>query len=139
MESSKTKFTKHESESADLVQQHSNLLDSKPLLWTRGYVHPKPVTYAKALKIIERLNADNYGGFNNWRLAAVEERFLLSDRTRYPAIDTEYFEGEGPEWTGSVEASSPSDDAWYVYFYDGASDCCRQISLCFVRAVRSSQ
>jgi hypothetical protein len=141
MEPASTKFTKHESDGKHLVQQHSNLIDGHSLLWTRGYVVPEAVDFAESDRVIERMNAENYAGFSDWRKPTPQERFLLSDLTKVPAIDTEYFEGEryGYEWTSMVSASSPSDCAGCVYFGSGDSGYYAQYYECFVRAVRSSQ
>ena len=82
----------------------------------------------------------NVAGFTDWRAPTVEELFCLADRTRMrPAIDTDFFPDTPNDWfwSSTVDASSPSDCAWFVLFYDGSSNCCSQDYEGFVRAVRS--
>jgi len=112
-----TRFTKHEVDGHHFVQQHTNLIDGRSLLWTRDTVGDEPLTFKEAQAAIEKLNKEKFGGFSDWRLPTVEELFLLGDRTRYnPAIDPEFFP-DCPSswfWTSTVDASSPSGCAWYV-------------------------
>ena len=96
-------------------------------------------TFKKALEAPKKLSI---AGFKDWRLPTVEELFCLADRTRYePAIDTDYFPKTPSSWfwSSTVDASSPSDCAWLVYFYGGLSVWYGQGHEGFVRAVRPGQ
>ena len=79
-------------------------------------------------------------GFTDWRTPTLEELFCLADRTRVrPAIDTDFFPDTPNDWfwSSTVDADSPSDCAWIVYFYNGNSRWNYQDDEGFVRAVRS--
>ena len=98
----------------------------------------KRLTFKKALKAPEKLVT---AGFKDWRLPTVEELFLLADRTRHsPAIDTDFFPDTPSDWfwSSTVAASSPSDCAWFVYFYGGHSGWDDQDNEACVRAVRAA-
>ncbi|MHB8815451.1 MAG: Lcl C-terminal domain-containing protein [Steroidobacteraceae bacterium] len=114
------------------------VLDTRTnLMWD---VKARPVkNYAGALKVPGKLTV---AGFKDWRLPTVEELFLLADRTRVrPAIDTDFFPDTPSDWfwTSTLWASSPSDDAWSVYFGNGSSYWGSQSYEGFVRAVRPGQ
>ena len=105
------------------------------LMWTVE-VLPRQ-TFQSARERVAKLTT---AGFTDWRLPTVEELFCLADRTRSdPAIDTGFFPNtpSGWFWSGTVDASSPSDCAWYVNFGNGSSYWYHQNSEGFVRAVRS--
>ena len=94
--------------------------------------------YARTL--IADLNANAFAGFTDWRMPTAEELFALADRSRHsPAIDTDAFPTckGGWYWSSTVDASSPSGCAWYVYFYDGGAYYDHQNYNGRVRAVRS--
>ena len=91
----------------------------------------------------EHVKTLTLAGFTDWRLPTVEELFCLADRTKFnPAIDTAFFpkcEG-GWYWSSTIDASSPGDCAWYVFFSYGYSLCYYLQSYGgLVRAVRSRQ
>lgn len=101
--------------------------ESERMNFKAALEHPKTLTVA---------------GFTDWRLPTAEELFSLADRTKFdPAIDTAFF----PKCTGSwywsstVDASSPGDYAWVVFFSNGNSGYGSQSSRGLVRAVRSRQ
>lgn len=91
--------------------------------------------------IITALNAENYGGFSDWRLPTVKELSFISDRGIYnPAINSNYF----PNTQASIYWSSTPDDyytgnAWYVNFYDGYTQHNPKYSNYYVRAVRGGK
>ena len=106
------------------------------LMWTVE-VLPRQ-TFAAAAGSVATLRT---AGFADWRVPTVEELFCLADRTRRrPAIDTDYFPETQPDWfwSSTLDASSPSDCAWFVDFGRGYSGWNGQGSESFVRAVRSA-
>ena len=56
-----------------------------------------------------------------------------------PSINTIEFPSCKSDWYWSATpyASSPGDNAWYVYFYGGVASCTHQSDLGLVRAVRA--
>jgi len=81
----------------------------------------KRFTFAEAQKACAELRI---GGFTNWRAATLKELFAMTDHTRskpavnpyeYPDIASDWY------WTSTVDSSSPSVDAFYVYFYYGTA------------------
>ena len=113
------------------------VLDTKSNLMWAVEVLPQQ-TFAAAAESVAHLTT---AGFADWRVPTVEELFCLADRTRrMPAIDTDYFP-EAPSgwfWSSTLDASSPSDYAWGVYFDFGVSGWRGQSGEGFVRAVRSA-
>ncbi|HJS35398.1 MAG TPA: DUF1566 domain-containing protein [Pseudoxanthomonas sp.] len=107
------------------------------LMWSQNTLSTKCVDHATAVKTCAELDL---AGHTDWRLATVEELFLLADRTKYrPAIDTGAFPDTKSDWywTSTIHASG-SSYAWIVNFSDGyAYDFRRDGSSAFVRAVRS--
>ena len=112
----------------------------RALMWTVG---EKKVTSWKAAKaVVAAMNKAKLGGFNDWRLATVEELFLLADRTKYnPAIDKDFFPDCASDWywSSTPAALSPGDYAWLVGFSGGNAGWSGQDGGGFVRAVRASQ
>jgi hypothetical protein len=105
------------------------------LMWSKATTaKDKTWTEAKAAAEAVRL-----GGYTDWRLPTRAELLTLVDDTRSnPAIDTGRFDCESDwYWTSTPLASSPSDYAWFVYFYYGHALCNHQNYGGRVRAVRS--
>ncbi|MBV5348034.1 DUF1566 domain-containing protein [bacterium] len=72
-------------------------------------------TDCDTLGFTQAVNQAGLCGANDWRLPSSEELLSLVDGSRsYPAIDPNYFLGEGTFWSASPFANS-SEDAWYVY------------------------
>lgn len=81
-------------------------------------------------------------GFDDWHLPAIEQLFMLADRTRHsPAIDTAFFPGTANDWhfSSTPYASLPGDFRWFVVFADGNAGWGGEDDDGFVRAVRVSQ
>ena len=114
------------------------VLDTRSnLMWAVEVL--KRQTFEKAKASVAKLAI---AGFKDWRLPTVEELFCLADRTRFnPAIDTDYFPKTPSEWfwSGTVDASSPADYAWFVFFNHGHSGWGYQYHESRVRAVRVGQ
>ena len=112
---------------------------ARDLHWTRDDVSSERLTYDEAEEAITKLNADKFGGFDDWRLPTVEELFLLADRAKFsPAIDTDAFPTCKSEWywTGTTDAEDPSEYAWVVDFGYGGSGLGNRHHHGRVRAVR---
>ena len=105
------------------------------LMWGKS-TSAKNQTWAEAKAAAEGVRL---GGYTDWRLPTRAELLTLVDDTRSnPAIDIDRFDCESDwYWTSTPLASSPSDCAWGVYFYDGGAYCNRQNDNGRVRAVRS--
>ena len=62
-----------------------------------GDIHDRDDVYdhlAATTAFIQRLNANRFGGFSDWRLPEVKELVSISDKTHWlPAIDKHYFPG----------------------------------------------
>ena len=100
------------------------------------------LTFEQAEAHVAKMNAEKYGGFDNWRLPTYHELTGLVDVTRHsPAIDTEKFPNCESDWywTGTPAAASPAGYAWVVSFGSGDALWGRRDSRAFVRAVRPSQ
>jgi hypothetical protein len=99
---------------------------------------PEELTWADAKKWAESLTINGW----SWRLPTVEEAMFIPDRSRYPAIDKNFFpDFEEYEWiwTSTVDAESPSDYAWFVALHNGLVYRNGQASHYYVRAVRAGQ
>lgn len=96
--------------------------------------------YKKAQEYINKLNRDNFAGFNDWRLPTLEEAMSLMEREKRGAelyIDPVFDQDQW--WIWCADKSSASF-AWVVGFASGG---CYgrdfEADDLFVRAVRSGQ
>jgi|SRR5688572_15040386 len=97
---------------------------ARDLTWTREDVGGERLTYDQAVAAIAALNEQLFSGFADWRLPAIEELFLLADRSRFsPTIDTDAFPTCANEWywSGTLDAEDPAEFAWVVGFSYGGS------------------
>jgi hypothetical protein len=111
--------------------------DTTNLMWVAG--ESERMAWEAAGEYVKTLTV---ASCTDWRLPTVEELFCLADRTKFnPAIDKTFFPqcDGGWYWSSTVDASSPGDCAWYVYFYYGISYYDHQNVKGLVRAVRSRQ
>lgn len=148
----KPTYTKLAADGSDLPADHPNDGPDKHLavrvtradmpgwsLIVSAYRCGERATLADAQK--QAAAHDAYGW--PWRAPTVEELFLVADRTRPEVgMDTNFFpDAEGYEvtWSADVDATSPSDGAWYVSLGDGGSDWYYQSYHYRVRAVRAGQ
>ena len=70
---------------------------------------------------IATLNAQNFGGFSDWRLPTVKElSFIRNMDTYQPAINTDFFPNTQAfyYWSSTTNAGNPFY-AWIVDFFDG--------------------
>ncbi|SLM32560.1 exported hypothetical protein [Desulfamplus magnetovallimortis] len=91
---------------------------------------------------ISALNAENFGGYSDWRLPTLHELTSLTDKGRNdPAVNTDYFPGTQSYWYWSSTTNAFSlngEDAICVYFSAAyGNNIEKSNSGIFVRAVRS--
>ncbi|MBI5102843.1 MAG: DUF1566 domain-containing protein [Nitrospirae bacterium] len=86
------------------------------LVWQQG--EPGTMTWGSALSYCEGLTL---GGDSGWRLPNVKELESLTDDSRYPAIDTNYFPNviRSYYWSATTYALDPIY-AWFVGSYSGS-------------------
>ena len=108
-----------------------------PLIVT-AHRSSKEMTWKQAAKWAEGLDINGW----SWRLPTVEEAFLIPDRSKYPALDVNFFpDFESYEWiwTSTPDAEAPSGCAWFVGLGGGGSGRDYQTDHGHVRAVRAGQ
>jgi len=89
---------------------------------------------------VTALNAENYGGFSDWRLPSYQELLSIVNSGRHdPAVDETYFPQTAATasvyWSSTASAGYPSK-AWHVSFSEGHSYRIGKSSSGYVRAVR---
>lgn len=128
---------------ADSTEKHlavrvDHPLLSKPII-VAAYRASDRITWKNAATKAEAHDA--YGW--QWRLPAVEELFLIADRTNpVDELDKNFFpDAKGYEytWSSTVDAESPSDCAWFVDLGGGFSGRDGRSYDYYVRAVRAGQ
>jgi hypothetical protein len=109
-----------------------------------GSIHDKDNIYtwddAQGV-FIKNLNDNCFGGFSDWRLPTIKELSSIVNRGTYnPAVNTAYFPHtmSSAYWSPTTSASQ-SDNAWYVYFYDGSIGDNDKSGCYYVRAVRGGE
>lgn len=102
---------------------------------------PKPVAWKTAHEYIQRLNAQQYAGYADWRLPTIEELASLLSAAKQtgalylaPVFDNTQLWC----WSADIVESSPGM-AWYISFSSGGIQPHEQKNSAFVRAVRSTQ
>jgi len=126
--------------SKDNIVDYSNPNDADNLyFWDFG---SNPVAASSTEGFINDLNANNFGGFSDWRLPTVKELSTLIDRGRYnPSIDTMYFPDTAASlyWSSTTNANKYTLSAWYVNFNYGYVYYFNKSNYTYVRAVRAGQ
>lgn len=115
--------------------EHSMLV--LPIVVTAHHA-PKEMNWKSAKKWAESLDTNGW----SWRLPTVEEAMFIPDRSKYPAIDKNFFpDFEEYEWiwTSTVDAEDPSGCAWIVGLHAGFVYRDGQTYHDGVRAVRAGQ
>jgi hypothetical protein len=115
--------------------QHSMLVS--PIIVTAAKA-PEEMRWADAKMWAESLDTNGW----SWRLPTVEEAMFIPDRSKFPAIDKNFFpDFEEYEWiwTSTVDAEDPSDCAWLVTLPYGDVYRGYQADHGSVRAVRAGQ
>ncbi len=86
------------------------------LMWLKGGFDAMNLT--DAASNINRLNAEIFAGFNDWRLPTLEEAMSLMEPQTHDNfhIDPVFQKGVNFIWTTD---STPNGRGWVVYFHDG--------------------
>ncbi len=110
-----------------------------------AYQAGKASSYCNSQAYTARVNAENYCGFNDWRMPEIEELKSLIDKAKKsakkrPTINTDYFSNTRSNWywSGSPLAGYPNK-AWNVDFYDGYDFSYSRYYNVHVRLVRGGQ
>jgi hypothetical protein len=110
-----------------------------------GGVHDKDTTFtwhAAQDNFFAQLNADNFGGYSDWRLPTTKELAMLmhKDKSR-PAIDTNFFPYTMSDtyWSSTEFFQNSSERAWAVYFSNGYVLGQEKDVPFFARAVRGDE
>jgi hypothetical protein len=125
----------------DSIHDKDNLYtwyDSNPQ--TNGGHAGTPGPGTDAEDFINNLNANDFGGFSDWRLPTVKELRCILNRGSYPVINTEFFPQTIASlasfyWSSTTEVGD-NTRAWEVYFYTGALGQSYKSISRYVRAVR---
>ncbi len=118
--------------------------DSNPA--TNGGYAGTPGDGTDTEDFIAALNAENFGGYSDWRLPTPRELSSIENYGRYnPTINRDFFPDTQPSdyWSSTTFVANfvPNftEVAWFVAFkYSGSSDMLKSDSF-FVRAVRGGQ
>jgi hypothetical protein len=81
-------------------------------------------TFEEAQEHIKKLNAENFGGKNDWRLPNVDElRFIVDYDKMNPAVFDEFKNYVAPifYWTSDEHAITKNIRAWVIYFGYGCT------------------
>lgn len=103
------------------VQARSNTVvlmnEASGLMWQKGG-SILPMVYADAWQYVNRLNEDNFAGFNDWRLPTAEEAMSLMEPLAPGGvhINEAFQRGVNFIWTSD---RSTDGRVWMLYFYDG--------------------
>lgn len=102
------------------------------LMWTRdGNIAGKEMTWDDAVKFIENLNGQKYGGYNDWRLPSIEELETLVNFAKgqgYTEEINQYFNkigfknmqaGAGYYWSSTTYTAYGTGFAWIVHMWNG--------------------
>lgn len=103
-----------------------------------GYDEEKAQSFCNTEAFVNRVNAEGYCGFKDWRLPSREELRSIVDYGRHtPAIDTDYFPDTKSSfyWSATSYAAS-AQHAWAIDFETGHDNHNLRRSGLFVRLVR---
>jgi hypothetical protein len=108
------------------------------LMWQQATA-PGTYTWQQALDYIALLNAEEYLGYDDWRLPDRTELQSIVDYGRFdPAIDPLFSAVASYYWSSTTGANG-TYYAWVVYFYNGYVGYGSKANNYYVRAVRSGQ
>ena len=106
-----------------------------------GYQSNNSNSYCNTHAYIQRVNAQGWCGYSDWRLPSRQElRSIVNYGTYNPAIDVTYFPNSQSEWFwSSSSVANYSDRVWSIYFNYGHDYWVNKSSRFDVRLVRSGQ
>ncbi len=80
----------------------------------------KPISWDELVKYVEKMNAEQFAGQNDWRCPEIRELIALIDFTKFgPAMRSEIaFKDDDAYWSATSSAKNETL-AWYVDFYFG--------------------
>jgi hypothetical protein len=112
--------------------------ETTALMWQRGGSDPMPRDDAD--RYVQRLNAEKFAGFSDWRLPTVEEAMSLMEPQSYDGVHIApaFARNINFIWTGDSSDRTSDRYGWVLYFYDGVVTPERVRFNAWVRAVRSS-
>jgi hypothetical protein len=107
------------------------------LTWQKGGSE-ESLVFKDAEDYIRKLKAENYCGYNDWRLPTLEEAMSLMEPKKHGELylDPIFDRKQGWIWSADKESAGR---AWYVYFSDGHCYHYDVGNYDYVRAVRSGQ
>jgi hypothetical protein len=90
---------------------------------------------------INALNAENFGGYSDWRMPAIKELSSIVNRgVNNPTINTAYFpDTMSSNYWSSTTGVGPASGAWHVSFLGGSVSGYGKSCSCCARAVRGGQ
>jgi hypothetical protein len=108
--------------------------------WYNG-VNGTPGAGTDTVDLINDMNTQNYGGYNDWRMPTAKELAFIKDSSRYnPAIDTAFFPNTQADdyWSSTMYVNDSSYSFRVSFLYEDV-DPMQQLESKFVRAVRGPQ
>ena len=107
------------------------------LMWPQT-APEQALRWQDASRFVDRLNAEQYAGFSDWRLPTVEElaSLLEAKKTKHGLYLPAFF-GDTPRWCWSADLAPDAQSAWYVSFNSGGIQQQPLEQTAFVLAVRT--
>ncbi|MDR3556789.1 MAG: DUF1566 domain-containing protein [Syntrophobacteraceae bacterium] len=123
-----------------ILEKESVVLDSQTgLMWQRGASTARAV-WKDGLEYIEKLNADSFAGYNNWRYPTEDELASLilpeEDRRSGLYIDP-VFENQRNCWSSSRHEGHRHEACYADFYYGDMYLVEENYANLFVRAVRT--
>ena len=121
---------------ADFTKNNGVVTDSTTALqWQDNETVSK--TWTAAIDYCEALSLD---GQSDWRLPNLKELISLVDDSKVsPAISAVFDHTASSDYWSSTTYAGTSDDAWSVYFGNGAQGSLNKSASVYVRCVRAGQ
>ncbi len=91
--------------------------DATGLTWQKSG-SDNQMTFDEARTYFARLNATNYGGYNDWRLPILKEAMQLMEREKIDALYLDSVFDRRQFWIWTVDKES-AGRAWAVFFFGG--------------------
>lgn len=96
----------------------------------------KSYTYEEAVERINRMNSENYGGINQWRMPTVDElRFIVDYSKKSPAVYAPLKEHVKADFYWTSEEYPKGDRNWVIYFGYGCAVPIERVHKCGLIAI----